>query len=176
MNVIDKYIGISEDRLHHILGVARKCYQIAKDMGKDENFCRKMFMIGWCHDVGYEFSKSQSDHPDVGAEMYRNMTNGNFGPIDEFDFAKMPISARQSYDAIKKHGKYTEDKTDEWKILNIADMTIDSKGNDVDVMDRLDDIKSRYGEHSDQYLTACDICIQIGLVDRNSMERDAIGG
>ena len=43
------YIGISENRLHHILGVARKAYKIAKDMGKDENFCRKCFMLGWIH-------------------------------------------------------------------------------------------------------------------------------
>ncbi len=39
-------IGISEDRLHHIIGVARKAYSIAKEMGYDENFARRMWMIG----------------------------------------------------------------------------------------------------------------------------------
>ena len=125
-----------------------------------------MFVIGWNHDIGYEFSEKQTEHPDISAQLLVLLQDA---PC-ESDLRQLSIKA------IKKHGKYTEDKTDEWKILNIADMTIDSKGNDVDVMDMLDDIKSRYGEHSDQYLTACDICIQIGLVDRNSMERDAIGG
>ena len=57
-----KYIGISDNRLRHSIGVARKAYQIAKDMGKDEDFCRKMFMLGYIHDIGYEFSKTQSEH------------------------------------------------------------------------------------------------------------------
>ena len=46
-------------------------------------------------------------------------------------------------------------------------MTIDSKGNKVDVMKRLEDIKDRYGENSNQYLTACDIAYIIGLTAEN---------
>ena len=66
------------------------------------------------------------------------------------------------------HGKYViENETDEWKILNMADMLIDSKGNEVTVCQRLDDIKDKYGEHSNQYLTACDICYLIGLTTVN---------
>lgn len=144
-------IGISEDRLHHIIGVARKAYFIAKEMGYDENFARRMWMIGWNHDAGYEFSEKQSEHPDVGAEMLMQL----MGSYDE------------SYHAIGKHGHYTENETPEWKILNMADMLIDSKGNEVTVSQRLDDIKERYGEHSDQYLTACDICYRIGLTAVN---------
>ena len=63
------YIGISENRIHHILGVARKAYKIAKDMGFEEDFCRRCFMLGWIHDVGYEFAEKQSEHPDISAEM-----------------------------------------------------------------------------------------------------------
>ena len=66
---MDKYIGISEDRLHHIIGVARKAYQLAKSMDCDEDFARKMFMVGWVHDVGYEFSKEQAEHPGISSEM-----------------------------------------------------------------------------------------------------------
>lgn len=69
--------------------------------------------------------------------------------------------------AIKDHGLYTENETAEWKILNMADMQVDSQGNEVSVFQRLDDIKNRYGEHSDQYLTACDICYRIGLTAVN---------
>ena len=40
-----QFIGISGDRLKHILGVSRKAYRFAKDRGHDENFARKMFII-----------------------------------------------------------------------------------------------------------------------------------
>ena len=155
---MSKYIGISEDRLHHIIGVARKAYSIAKDMGYDELFCYKMFMIGWNHDVGYEFSKKQSEHPDISLEMVIQLTEG----------------WTDACGAIEQHGRYTENKTPEWKILNMADMLIDSKGNEVTVEQRLDDIRNRYGEYSDQYLTACDICYQIGLTAVNISEQHGI--
>lgn len=168
-------IGISEDRLRHTLGVARKAYEIAKEMGHDERFARRMFMLGWVHDVGYEFTEKQSDHPNASAELLWTLGDA-FGVIMEFPRDKDgTISSSAPYNeewvsavsAIENHGRYTEHKTAEWKILNMADMLIDSKGNEVMVSQRLDDIKSRYGEYSDQYLTACDICYQIGLTAYN---------
>lgn len=69
--------------------------------------------------------------------------------------------------AIRKHGSYTVNETAEWKILNMADMQVDDQGNEVDVSQRLEDIKNRYGEHSNQYLTACDISYRIGLTATN---------
>ena len=169
------YIGISEARLHHILGVARKAYKIAKDMGYDERFCRRCFMLGWIHDVGYEFSENQSDHPDASTELLCTLGDA-FGVIMEFPRSKDgKISSSAPYNeewvnavaAIKNHGLYIENETAEWKILNMADMQVDSQGNEVSVSQRLDDIKTRYGEHSDQYLTACDICYRIGLTAIN---------
>ncbi len=150
-------IGISEDKLHHILGVARKAYRIAKDMGKDENFCRRCFMLGWIHDIGYEFSKEQSEHPDTSAMMLLLMNEDNVASD-----LKRPF-----YKAIRDHGRYPSEMTDEYRILNMADMLVDSRGREVTVSQRLDDIKDRYGEHSDQYLTACDVCYRIGLTAVN---------
>lgn len=151
-------LKISEDRLHHILSVARECYQIAKDKGYDESFCRRMFMIGWNYDVGYEFSEKQEEHSIVSAEM-----------LNTLKISKVNAGQRVCH-AIEKHGQYTQLQTIEWKILNIADMTIDSKGNKVDVTQRLDDIKNRYGECSNQYLTACDLAYVIGLTEINLSE------
>ena len=150
------YIGISEDRLHHILGVARKSYSIAKEMNFDESFCRRMFMLGWMHDIGYEFSKTQSEHPDISSELLLALGDA----LSDKLWA-------DAVSAIKSHGRYTENETIEWKILNMADMQVDSKGKEVTVSQRLDDIKDRYGEYSDQYLTACDICYRIGLTAVN---------
>lgn len=72
-----------------------------------------------------------------------------------------------AYEAIKKHSKYTESETVEWKILSMADLMINSKGEEVTATERLEDIKNRYGEHSDQYLTACDIAYRVGLTAIN---------
>jgi hypothetical protein len=72
-----------------------------------------------------------------------------------------------AYEAIKKHSKYTENETVEWKILSMADLMINSKGEEVTVTERLEDIKNRYGEHSDQYLTTCDIAYRVGLTAIN---------
>ena len=155
---MDKYIGISEERLHHILNVARECYKIAKSEGFHEDFCRKMFMIGWNHDVGYEFSVTQEEHPKISSEMIHQMVGIN----NVYDV----LISKKANDAIYYHGKCPDEslkRVNEWRILNIADMTIDSKGNKVTVSQRLDDIKNRYGEDSDQYLTAYDIACQIGL-------------
>ena len=65
---------------------------------------------------------------------------------------------------------HTETRSIEWLILNTADMTIDSKGNKVAVTQRLQDIKERYGEQSNQYLTACDVAYTIGLTAVNLAE------
>ncbi len=113
--------------------------------------------LGWNHDVGYEFTEKQSEHLAISADMYLNF------------IAVTKINDQQDmiYQAIKYHGHYTENKTEEWKILTSADMLIDSKGNEVDVMERLSDIRERYGEHSEQYITACDVCYQIGLTAVN---------
>lgn len=151
------YIGISDDRLYHILGVARKAYKIAKDMGKDEDFCRKCFMIGWIHDVGYEFSLFPGQHSDNSAKMLLLLE----------DTCTVSDLQKASYKAIKNHGKYVSDMTDEYKILTMADMLVDFDGKEVSVMTRLEGIKERYGEHSDQYLTACDVCYRIGLTAVN---------
>ncbi len=152
----DSYIGISQNRLNHILGVARKCYIISKRHGFSENFCRKMFMVGWCHDVGYEFSKEQSSHPDVSVQMVSLLLG--------CDCDKSNI-----FTAIKEHGKYQtcQPHNIEWKILNIADLTVNNVGNNVSVYDRLKDIANKYGEASNQYLTACDIAYEVGLTKEN---------
>ena len=158
------FIGISENRLHHIIGVARKAYKIAKDMGYDERFCRRCFILGWIHDVGYEFSEKQSEHPNVSEELLCTLGDA-FGVIS----SSTPYNEEwiTTLSAIKDHGSYTENETVEWKILNMADMQVDSQGNEVSVSQRLDDIKNRYGEHSDQYFTACDICYRIGFTAIN---------
>ena len=154
-----KYIGISEDRLHHMLGVARKAYKIALDRGHDKTFATKMFVIGWNHDIGYEFSKYKEEHPMVSASIL-SLTFYDEGQ----DMGK---NGGNAINAILSHGLYTDEKTEEWIILNQADMQISPNGKEISVSERLDDIKERFGEYSDEYLTACDIAYLTGLTATN---------
>ena len=89
------FIGISEDRLHHILGVARKDYEISINLGYDEEFAQKMFTLGWLHDIGYEFSQNPSEHAEISADMLYSLIG-------------VPLTDEQklNLDAIRQHGKY----------------------------------------------------------------------
>lgn len=56
-----------------------------------------------------------------------------------------------------------EHPTDEWRILNTADMTFDHMGNRVSVKERLESIETRYGKESAQYQNAIFLAKKIGL-------------
>lgn len=138
---------ISDNRMKHIIGVARQCYNISKQMSESEDFCRKMFMLGYLHDVGYEFAENKDEHPSISA-----------------DLAKLiGVSDDAFINAIRLHGELAENET-MWLILNKADMTVDSKGNVVTAEERLKDIANRYGQNSDVYDKAYTLCKKIGLI------------
>ena len=137
-----EYIGISENKLKHIIGVARKCYSLSKELNMSESFCRKMFLIGYLHDVGYEFSETINDHGEVGELMLRSLGLGS------------NREEQKILHAIRKHTSETKVKSLEWLILTEADLSVDYLGNDVGIKDRLEDIKTRYGENSTQYQEA----------------------
>ena len=99
--------------------------------------------------------------------MFQNLVSDNATIYDKIDTAKMSATPHKAYNAIKEHGIYTENKTNEWRILNMADMQVDYTGKEIDVISRLDGIKYRYGEDSNQYLMACDICYQVRLTPTN---------
>lgn len=142
-----KYIGISEDKLHHIIGVARRCYEIAKERGYCESTAQRLFLIGWLHDVGYEFSEKFEEHPIISNNMISTLIrNGNF--------------------AIKNHGKVDLEYSDfELDILNMADLTVDHKGNKCTVEERLKGIEDRYGKDTESYRNAEKLAMQLGMID-----------
>lgn len=141
---------ISENRLKHIIGVARKAYKIAKSEGYEEWFCKKMFMLGYLHDVGYEFVEDKDDHPMMSCEL-----------LDLLSYE----SSKTNMSAIANHGMLSEgNRSDEWRILTMADLQIDSEGNDVGILLRLKDIRDRYGEDSKEYETSCKVAEAVGLL------------
>lgn len=142
-------MGISDKKMRHILSVARQCYEIAKNEYKlEEEECRKMFLVGFLHDIGYEFCENSEEHPYVGNEIIKSYFN-------------------RDVNSIKNHGKPNRIDTYDLEsvILNKADMTVDSNGDVVGVEDRLLDIKNRYGIKSRQYKNSVEVAKKIGLIE-----------
>jgi len=139
---------IDENRMKHMLGVARKCYQLALEDGKNEEVARTYFVMGLLHDIGYEFCDNSEDHAEVGYEILHNLGTKNAGIF------RWGLVQR----AIREHGNpksklYASDN-DKVRILNEADMLVNYDGKEVTIDERLFDIKERYGEKSDEYKKA----------------------
>lgn len=134
----DDFIGISDERLFHMRGVGRRCQELAKELFDWSDMkCRQMFLMGFLHDVGYEFSVDQLDHAHVAGKM-------------------LDCVGYDYWEPIFFHGDTTlESMSSELLILNIADMQISKDGQRISVSERLKDIGVRYGEDSEQYTKAC---------------------
>ena len=126
---------INENRLNHILGVARKAYKIAKSLDFDENFSRKMFALGWNHDIGYEFDPNY--HESVGADI---------------------LAGWEYSEYIRTHGIVPQNIDIEWIIINLADMTTSPTGKEISLDDRLKEIESRYGTNNIWYQQSKSVC------------------
>ena len=114
---------MNEDRLRHSIAVARKMVEIAKSKNLSDEDIKNCFIIGYNHDIGYEFTKNGNNHNTIGGEILRN----NF----------------KYWREIYYHGEINvEYKSLYLDILNQADMQIDKYGNDVGYDKRLEDIKS----------------------------------
>ena len=130
----DEFVGISEDRMRHIISVARKAYKLAKENGCSENFARKMFVLGFIHDIGYEFTQkdSHNDHVKIGSDL-------------------MYLLFGQTVAEIEEHGNPSTKNWAELYFLNQADMTVGHNGVPCSVEERMEKAKERYGEQSMAY-------------------------
>ena len=141
---------LSEEKIKHNVEVARLCYEISKEKyGCTEKFARAMWVIGYNHDIGYEFmdkNEKSSLHPDISDDILFSAFHGN------------------NY-AIKWHGKKIAQDDLSLRILNEADLKVNSKGKRVSVKDRLKDIENRYGKNSSQYLQALWLAEELNLIN-----------
>ena len=124
---------MDEDRIKHSLAVARKMKEIAKSMNLTEKGIEDCFIIGYNHDIGYEFTENGIEHNVVGGLILKDRGFKYWKEI--YYHGEIDIN----YDSLYL------------TILNQADMQIDKYGNDVGYEKRLEDIKSRYGENSVVY-------------------------
>jgi predicted hydrolase (HD superfamily) len=131
-------IGITDNRMDHTIAVARKCYDLARqEYGMSEENSRKAFIMGFLHDIGYEFATEASAHPDIAVDILTSFTS---------------IEWDQMIFAIMTHGKPQKFLGTTYQaILNEADLTVNSKGEPVSMEERCEGIKARYGQESIQY-------------------------
>lgn len=126
---------MDEDRLKHSIAVARKMIEIGRRYNLNEFELQELFVLGFNHDIGYEYGDN-SNHAHIGGEILK----------------------RNNYKYWKEvyyHGDIISEYTSMFlEILNKADMQIDKYGNDVGYDKRLEDINNRYGEESKTYCDA----------------------
>ena len=126
---------MDEYRLKHSLAVARKMIEIGKEYNLDDKELQDLFVLGFNHDIGYEYGNNLG-HEHIGGEILKR---NNYKYWKEV-YYHGDINAQYS-------SLYLE-------ILNKADMQIDKYGNDVGYTKRLEDVSKRYGKDSRQYINA----------------------
>lgn len=137
------FIGIDDNRLFHLRGVAQRCYDIGLKLGFTENRSRELYVLGFLHDIGYRYSVYQTEHEAIGGELLRSLQY-------------------KDSEIISQHGDPSvQTMSLELLILNIADMQTSRDGNPTDFNSRLSDIKERYGEKSPQYNKASQLTTRI---------------
>lgn len=124
---------MDNDRLKHSYAVANKMIELGKEKNLSEIELQELFLLGYLHDIGYEFGTNEN-HCSIGGNLLKE---SNYKYWQEVYYHGIPNSDYKSL--------YLD-------ILNKADMMIDKYGNDVGFDKRLEDIKSRYGEDSIQYV------------------------
>ena len=64
---------MDEDRIKHSISVARKMVEIAKINQLSDEEIKNCFIIGFPHDIGYEFTENGIDHNIIGGEILKNV-------------------------------------------------------------------------------------------------------
>ena len=130
---------LSNDKVSHSKAVAEYMRDNCPN-GLDPN---EMYLLGFIHDIGYLFQKD--GHGTLGGLLLK-------------------AQGYKYYEEVYHHGDpHCEYKSKELDLLNLADLSINSKGEFVGISDRLEDIKTRYGAESKNYLNAVLCAEQISL-------------
>ncbi len=126
---------MDENRLKHSLAVAKKMVKIGKEYNLDDKELQNLFVLGFNHDIGYEYGNNLN-HEHIGGEILKR---------NDYKYWK----------EVYYHGDINAQYSSLYlEILNKADMQIDKYGNDVGYTKRLEDIKIRYGKNSITYKNA----------------------
>lgn len=101
------------------------------------------FLLGFLHDIGYEFAEDQKEHAKVGGLLLKRQNYKYWQEIYYHGFAQ------KEYD------------TPELWLLNYVDMITSPTGDYITVKQRIDDIADRYGNDSWQIKESVDLSIML---------------
>ena len=134
---------MDEDRWKHSIAVARKMIEIGREYNLNNNELKDLFVLGFNHDIGYEYGDNLN-HAHIGGEILKS---NNY----------------KYWREIYYHGDTNSEYTSLFlEILNRADMQIDKYGNDVGYDKRLEDIENRYRAESKVYKNAKTLIEKLG--------------
>ena len=129
---------MNDDRLKHSYGVAKKMIELGKEINLTEDQVQELFLLGYIHDIGYQFGNNEK-HNIIGGKILKD---------NKYKYWK----------EVYYHGiPNCEYKSLYLDILNKADMMIDKYGNDIGFDKRLEDIRNRYGDDSIQYKSCVEL-------------------
>lgn len=168
-------VGITKDRTEHIIWVARRCADIAKERGYNEDIQKQAFLMGWNHDIGYEYTIDPEAHAGEGAQMIRE----SLGKKQEIDYPGSVNLLRhlsfcwwpeiQVHGFPKSHPKRMIDgkpyESEMLDILNIADITTMHTGRYCTPQERLDNLVKRgYGPETEKNQNMLELCKELKLL------------
>ena len=62
---------MDEDRLKHSIAVARKMIEIGREYNLNNNELKDLFVLGFNHDIGYEYGDNLN-HAHIGGEILKS--------------------------------------------------------------------------------------------------------
>lgn len=134
-------------RMQHQLAVAHRVVEMAQRRGGySEEELQELFLMGYLHDVGYEFVEDSSQHASAGGEVLKRC---GFKYWQEIANHGIPECAYAS---------------PELDILNCADMHTSPVGEPISYEERLEGIQERYGAESSHYKNAAAVIQELKQV------------
>lgn len=121
--VIKKGVIMTIDRIKHCYGVALKMQEIGKKLNLTDEQINELFILGFNHDIGYQFTEDNTIHNITGSELLKQSNYKYWKEV--YYHGEINITYKSLY----------------LDILNLEDMQIDKLGNDVGFDKRLLDIK-----------------------------------
>lgn len=128
---------ISENKMKHSIAVARYMQKYAQERLLSEELAEELFILGYLHDIGEEFTPVKTDHNKVGGLLLKNQ---------KYKYWK----------EVYYHGEVQDEYTSvALQVLNLAELCISSDGSFVGIDQRLAMLKEKFGENSAEYVNTC---------------------
>lgn len=89
---MDDYLRIDDDRLLHVRGVGERAEELSHELFDwNEEKCREMFVLGYLHDVGYQYSRNQPQHEGISGVLITNVSESSKDAARRLEIAQKEI-------------------------------------------------------------------------------------